>query len=208
MFRFLQHVHRVHSMHGHHHGASGARGEHGAGGDHGERGEGGRSRGGHGAHGGRGGRGGERGPKMFDAGAMRYIVLQLISEKPRHGYEIIKELEERSGGGYSPSPGAIYPLLAMLLDMGHVSALADGNKKLHTITPEGAAFLAENRQFVDAILARMSDPGKAGNDLRHLMHELKHAVIAQARDGATSEEKLEQMRAILRRATSEIEQLA
>ena len=81
-------------------------------------------------HGGGGGRG--RGPKMFDAGAMRYIVLQLISEKPRHGYEIIKELEQRSGGGYTPSPGAIYPLLSMLLDMGHVAAAADGNKKLHT----------------------------------------------------------------------------
>ena len=55
-----------------------------------------------------------RGPKMFDAGALRYIVLQLIAERPRHGYEIIKEIEERVGGGYAPSPGAIYPLLALL----------------------------------------------------------------------------------------------
>ena len=99
----------------------------------------------HGPRHGHGGGGGGRGPKMFDAGAMRYIVLQLIAEKPRHGYEIIKELEQRSGGGYTPSPGAIYPLLSMLLDMGHVSASPDGNKKLHTITPEGEAFLAENR---------------------------------------------------------------
>ena len=77
-------------------------------------------------HGGGGGRG--RGPKMFDAGAMRYIVLQLISEKPRHGYEIIKELEQRSGGGYTPSHGAIYPLLSMLLDMGHVVAAPDATR--------------------------------------------------------------------------------
>jgi len=60
----------------------------------------------HGHHGHGGGGGRARGPKMFDAGAMRYIVLQLIAEKPRHGYEIIKELEQRSGGGYTPSPGA------------------------------------------------------------------------------------------------------
>ncbi len=145
-----------------------------------------------------------RGPKMFDAGAMRYIVLQLISEKPRHGYEIIKELEQRSGGGYTPSPGAIYPLLSMLLDMGHVVATADGNKKLHTITPEGEAFLAENRQFVDAIVARMSDPAEPRDDLRSLMHELKHAVIAQGMEGSPPPTKLEQVRVILRRATAEI----
>ena len=97
MFKFLHHTHHPHAMHGHHP-------------HHGD---------GHGGPGG-GGRGRGRGPKMFDAGAMRYVVLQLIAEKPRHGYEIIKELEQRSGGGYTPSPGAIYPLLAMLLDMGHV----------------------------------------------------------------------------------------
>ena len=174
MFRFLHHTHRPHATHGHHH------------------------------HGGGGGGGRGRGPKMFDAGAMRYIVLQLISEKPRHGYEIIKELEQRSGGGYSPSPGAIYPLLSMLLDMGHVSATPDGNKKLHAITPEGEAFLAENRQFVDAIVARMSDPAETRDDLRSIMHELKHVIIAQGQESNPSAAKLEQIRAILRRTTAEI----
>ncbi|WP_296001280.1 PadR family transcriptional regulator [Rugamonas sp.] len=180
MFRFLHDAHRFHAlMHGHHHGGGG-RGERGGGG---------------------------RGPKMFDAGAMRYVVLQMIAEKPRHGYEIIKELEQRSGGSYTPSPGAIYPLLSMLLDMGHVSATADGNKKLHTITPEGEAFLAENRQFVDAILARMSEPGDARDDLRAVMHELKNAVISKARDGNPDAGRLDQIRAILRRATAEVDQL-
>jgi len=162
----------------------------------------------HGHHGHGGGGGRARGPKMFDAGAMRYIVLQLIAEKPRHGYEIIKELEQRSGGGYTPSPGAIYPLLSMLLDMGHVSASPDGNKKLHTITPEGEAFLAENRQFVDAIVARMSDPAEARDDLRTIMHELKHAVIAQGQENHPTPAKLEQIRAILRQATADITALA
>lgn len=151
--------------------------------------------------------GGGRGPKMFDAGAMRYIVLQLISEKPRHGYEIIKELEQRAGGSYTPSPGAIYPLLSMLLDMGHVSATPDGNKKLHTITPEGAAFLAENRQFVDAIMARMNEPAGGHGDVRGSMHSLKAAVIQQVRENNPDEAKLALIQAILRRATAEIEQL-
>ena len=151
--------------------------------------------------------GGGRGPKMFDAGAMRYVVLQLIAEKPRHGYEIIKELEQRSGGGYTPSPGAIYPLLSMLLDMGHVVATADGNKKLHTITPEGEAFLAENRQFVDAILMRMAEPDEQRDVLRNLMHELKHAAVTQARASHHNQERLEQIRAIISRATAEINAL-
>jgi DNA-binding PadR family transcriptional regulator len=144
---------------------------------------------------------------MFDAGAMRYVVLQLIAEKPRHGYELIKELEQRSGGGYSPSPGAIYPLLAMLLDMGHVTASADGNKKLHTITPEGEAFLAENRQFVDAILARLADPDEYREDLRHVMHELKQAAVEQSRASHHDPARLEQIRAILRQAAADIHAL-
>jgi len=162
----------------------------------------------HGHHhqGGGGGRG--RGPKMFDAGAMRYVVLHLIADKPRHGYEIIKELEQLSGGSYTPSPGAIYPLLSMLLDMGHVSATTEGNKKLHTITQEGLDFLAENRQFIDAILARMNEPSEGrGGDLRALMHELKHAVIDKAHGHGTNEERLTQIRAILRRAAADINQL-
>ncbi|KQQ33570.1 PadR family transcriptional regulator [Duganella sp. Leaf126] len=164
----------------------------------------------HAAHGhhGHGGGGRPRGPKMFDAGAMRYIVLQLIADKPRHGYELIKELEQRSGGGYTPSPGAIYPLLSMLLDMGHVSASPDGNKKLHTITAEGEAFLAENRQFVDAVVARMNEQAEPRDDLRAVMHELKHAVMEQGKDQQPTPEKLEQIRAILRQATADIKALA
>ncbi|MCU6496810.1 PadR family transcriptional regulator [Rugamonas sp. A1-17] len=152
-----------------------------------------------------GGRG--RGPKMFDAGAMRYVVLHLIAEKPRHGYEIIKALEQLSGGSYTPSPGAIYPLLSMMLDMGHVSATADGNKKLHTITPEGEAFLAENRQFVDVILARLAEPSEGRVDLRLAMHELKAAVIDKAHGPGASDQRAAQIRAILQRAVDDVRQL-
>ena len=149
--------------------------------------------------------GGGRGPKMFDAGAMRYVVLQLIADRPRHGYDVIKELEQRTGGSYTPSPGAIYPMLAMLADMGHVAVTPDGAKKLHTITPEGSQFLDENRQMVDAVLARLgeADDDRA-SDIRTHMHALKEAVIGKAREGGVTEARLQRIRAILRQACDDI----
>ena len=151
--------------------------------------------------------GGGRGPKMFDAGALRYVVLQLIADKPRHGYEIIKEIELLAGGGYSPSPGAIYPLLALLLDMGHIDTSADGNKKLHTITADGSAFLAEHRQLVDAVLARLDKPSDGRGELRKMMHELKAIVIERAHGGPADDARIAQIGAILRRAADDIARL-
>src|SRR5476649_735100 len=123
-------------------------------------------------------------------------------ERGEHG-----DHRERAGGAYTPSPGAIYPLLALLVDMGHVSAAADGNKKLHTITPEGEAFLAENRQFVDAIMARMNEPDGGRDDLRTVMHQLKHVVISKAHDGSSHPARLERIREILRAAAASIDAL-
>lgn len=155
-------------------------------------------------------RGGGRGPKMFDSGAMRYVVLQLIAAKPRHGYEIIKELEALTGGSYSPSPGAVYPLLSMLADMGHVDIAKDGNKKLYSVLPEGVAFLDENRAMVDAYMARLSGGGggEEGGDLRSLMHALKEAVITRGRGPRTTREQVDAIRAILKRAINEINELS
>lgn len=142
---------------------------------------------------------------MFDAGVMRYIVLQLIADKPRHGYDIIKEIEQRAGGGYTPSPGAIYPLLSMLLDLGHVASTPDGNKKLHAITDEGQAFLQQNRTYVDVIMARLGTlADNSTADFRQLMFELKEVVVDRVRNNAPSAERLDAVRAILRQAKSDI----
>lgn len=163
----------------------------------------------HHGHGGpRHGGGPGRGPKMFDAGAMRFVVLHLIAEKPRHGYELIKEIEALAGGGYAPSPGAIYPLLAMLLDMSHIESSPDGNKKLHAITAEGRAFLEENRQLVDAVLARLNNPGEGRDDVRATLHALKQAVIDNYRAGPEDAERRAQIKAILLQATADIGKLA
>ena len=106
-----------------------------------------------GRHGFRGGRGGPM--RFFGAGDLRYVILQLISEKPSHGYEIIKSIQERLGGTYAPSPGVVYPMLTMLEEMGHATVVTEGARKLYTITEEGSKSLAENKALVDALFARM-----------------------------------------------------
>jgi len=91
-----------------------------------------------------------RGGRMFEQGGLKFVILRLLDEKPRHGYEIIKELEERSGGRYTPSPGTVYPTLTMLEDMGFASAaVEEGGKKVYSITDAGRQHLTENKGAVD-----------------------------------------------------------
>jgi DNA-binding PadR family transcriptional regulator len=106
-----------------------------------------------GRHGFRRGRGGPM--RFFGAGDLRYVILQQIADKPSHGYEIIKSIQEQLGGMYAPSPGVVYPMLTMLEEMGHATVVSDGARKLYTITEEGSKSLAENKAAVDAIFARM-----------------------------------------------------
>ena len=91
--------------------------------------------------------------RLFAHGELRLLALHLIGERPRHGYEIIKEIEELTGGSYSPSPGVIYPTLTWLEELGHVDiAVSAGTKKLHAITAEGRAHLDVYRPTLDALL--------------------------------------------------------
>jgi DNA-binding PadR family transcriptional regulator len=107
-----------------------------------------------------------RAGRMLATGDLRLIALALIAEQPRHGYEIIKLLEDKTAGWYSPSPGIVYPTLTFLEEAGYVTAQADGAKKLYTITEEGRAHLEENRDFVDAVLERMSAVGEKAKRIR------------------------------------------
>jgi len=100
-----------------------------------------------------------RAGRMLATGDLRLIALALIAEQPRHGYEIIKVLEEKTAGWYSPSPGIVYPTLTYLEEAGLVTAQSEGAKKLYTITDEGRAYLDDNRDFVDALLDRISAVG-------------------------------------------------
>ena len=107
-----------------------------------------------------------RAGRMLATGDLRLIALALIAEQPRHGYEIIKLLEDKTAGWYSPSPGIVYPTLTFLEEAGYVTAQAEGAKKLYTITEEGRAHLEENRDFVDAVLERMSAVGDKAKRIR------------------------------------------
>ena len=108
------------------------------------------------------GRSGGGGGRLVDHGEMRLLVLALLEEQPRHGYELMKTLEERSGGTYSPSPGTIYPTLAALEDVGQVVATTEGARKRYAITPEGLAQLAARRPGVALVLARLARGGRRG----------------------------------------------
>lgn len=95
------------------------------------------------------------GGRVFGHGGLRLVLLQLIADKPSHGYELIKAIEDRLGGTYSPSPGVIYPTLTLLEEMGHVTVSAEGGRKLHQLTDTGRDHLSAHRADVDALLARM-----------------------------------------------------
>ncbi len=105
--------------------------------------------------------GGRRASRAFDYGELRLLSLAMIAEQPRHGYELIKEIEERMGGSYSPSPGVIYPTLSWLEDMGYASIeTADAGRKRYRITAEGKDFVDANRAAVDALTSRVGRAGR------------------------------------------------
>ncbi len=117
---------------------------------------------GHGSRGGgRGGRGDMfRTGRMLADGDLKLITLALLDEAPRHGYDIIKALEERSSGAYSPSPGVVYPTLTFLEEAGFATSSSEGNKKVFSITEEGRGHLAESRATVDRVLDEIERFGR------------------------------------------------
>ncbi|CAN7562955.1 PadR family transcriptional regulator [Mesorhizobium sp. LjNodule214] len=117
---------------------------------------------GHGMRG--GGRGGPgemfRAGRMLADGDLKLITLSLLAEAPRHGYDIIKALEERTSGVYSPSPGVVYPTLTFLEEAGYATSSAEGNKKVFSITEAGQAHLEENREMIDHVLDHLERFGR------------------------------------------------
>jgi DNA-binding PadR family transcriptional regulator len=155
---------------------------------------------------------GARSGRFFDHGDLRYLILKLIAEKPRHGYELIKAIEEQFGGAYSPSPGVIYPTLTMLEDLGYTVATVEGNKKLYTITPEGQAFLEQNQAQVDAVFARLKEAGQTfgggrAPEIRRAVHNLRLALAARLGRGALTQEQVLAVAAVLDKAAADIERI-
>lgn len=146
---------------------------------------------------------------MFDAGALRLVVLGLIAEEPRHGYDIIKALEAKFQGAYSPSPGAIYPMLQMLEEADLVSSTADGNKRLYTITEQGRAYLDENRAELERINAQIGHVSghMGGVALGDEFRAFAFAVKSRLRRGGWTAEQAEKARDIIRKARRDLEDL-
>ncbi len=154
------------------------------------------------------------GGRMFEQGDLKLVILRLLDEKPRHGYDIIKELEERSGGRYTPSAGAVYPTLTMLEDLGYaVTTPEEGGKKVYAITDAGRAHLAENRPVVDELFERVNSIGDAvfGESVR----PARDAMIGLAREfaaammhGKRTPEQVATITGILERATAELRRAA
>jgi len=158
---------------------------------------------GHRRHGHRDGR------RLFDYGELRLLLLAMIGEAPRHGYELIKAIEERFGGSYSPSPGVIYPTLAWLDDMGYARIEAEeGSRKRYHITPEGESFLTANRTAVDALLSRQGgSEGRGGvpAPVLRAMENLKLALRLRLRQGSIDAAAAEKIAAVLDAAAQTVE---
>jgi DNA-binding PadR family transcriptional regulator len=156
-----------------------------------------------GGFGGFGGRGFGSGRKLGSA-ELQLLILALLEEKPRHGYEIIKALDERSNGFYAPSPGMVYPALTYLEEIGHATVQAEGTRKLYAITAAGKQHLDDNRTNAEALLTQLSRIGER-------MDRVRRAFDSGEAESAEREPRLSEelqrarhaLRAALQRALSE-----
>jgi DNA-binding PadR family transcriptional regulator len=150
---------------------------------------------------------------MFDSGELRLVLLKLIGDQPRHGYDLIREIEALSGGAYVPSAGVIYPTLTLLADMGHVDeAKGDGARKLFAITADGAAHLAEKAGEVEALLGRLAELSARrekteSGPVRRAMMNLRQVLQQRLTAEEVSPDTLHEVAAILDAAAQKIERL-
>ena len=154
-----------------------------------------------------------RGPgrhSSFHKGDLKYIILDLIKDKPRHGYDIILELEEQSHGLYKPSPCVIYPTLQMLEEMGHAQSIEQEGKKVYTITEEGLQFLAKQKDIADGVRSQMKKKWGFRNIGRMAMvmkeyHALEHVLGRGIR--TLDADKTQRIRDVLIQAYDNIESI-
>ena len=148
-----------------------------------------------------------RAERVFDQGDLRLVILKLVSESPRHGYEIIKAVEERVGGAYSPSPGVIYPTLTLLEELAYLTVESvEGGKKLYRITEAGTAVLEEKSAAVEAIFRRMEDLHDRfdgpGPRIARAMQNLGAAIRVRMTSGPLTAEQLDALTAAIDEAAS------
>jgi DNA-binding PadR family transcriptional regulator len=148
--------------------------------------------------------------RMFEKGHLKFVILDVLQDKPSHGYEIIKKLEEKFHGFYTPSAGSVYPTLQMLEDMGYVSSAVEDGKKVYTITDEGKKFLSDRKETTAKIKARMKEHWERGerDEMRKTVLELRDTVMSlRGRFFDLDDEKIAKIRQIIIKTRAEIEEV-
>lgn len=153
----------------------------------------------------------QRRERLFEQGDLRLVVLDLLQSRPRHGYEIIKAIEELAGGDYSPSPGVVYPTLTLLEQIGHATVTQEsGGKKQYGITAEGTAFLDSQRDALLRIRARVESASSVADarrapQLQRSLQNFKTALHFRLSRGALTADDLRKLAEAIDRAAIEIE---
>jgi DNA-binding PadR family transcriptional regulator len=156
---------------------------------------------------------GEGRRRLFDSGELRLVLLKLISDQPRHGYDLIRAIEELSGGAYVPSPGVVYPALSMLQDQDHIEATGEENaRKAFAITQSGKADLTANAATVKALFARLSELAATREQtdsapIRRAMENLRTVLRHRLGEAKVTKDTLYEVAAILDEAAQRIERL-
>ncbi len=148
--------------------------------------------------------------RVFEKGDLKYVILDLLKEKPSHGYEIMRALEDSFHGFYTPSAGSVYPTLQMLEDMGYVKSSERDDKKVYTITPEGEQFLKERKETIDKIKDYMRDwqRPREFEGFRETVHDLRaigRLMARRARD--LTPENWARIKEVVSRARRDIEEI-
>jgi DNA-binding PadR family transcriptional regulator len=153
------------------------------------------------------------GGRLFDAGDLKLVILKLLSEEPSYGYQLMKKMEERLAGGYTPSAGVIYPTLTLLEEEGLASvSTSSDNKKVYTVTAAGREFLEENKQRVEELFARLDEArggferGRAPELMKAFMN-LRGAVMARMFRGNVTAEQTKKITEAINAAAKAIDQL-
>jgi len=148
--------------------------------------------------------------QMFEAGEIKFVILRLLKEKPRHGYEVIKALEEKMAGCYTPSPGTVYPTLQLLEDQGYLRAVEADGKKIYEVTPEGLKYLDEHRDLLDEIVDRVSETvrdftGGAVGELQGEFARLARGAFRHAWRRGPNDPAVRRVAEILKQAADDID---
>jgi DNA-binding PadR family transcriptional regulator len=167
-----------------------------------------------GRHGGFGGRerGFGRGERLFDAGDVRLVVLKLLSEQPSYGYQLIKTMEERLGGGYTPSAGVIYPTLTMLEEEGLATVSTSDNKKVYSVTAEGKQHLEANKERIEELFARLDVAGRGfrrgrSPEIMRAFMDLRGAVAMRMHRENVTPEQIRKISEAINAAAKAIDEL-